>query len=54
MWVVWRIWEGLEERTDQTRGNSEEVGGPELAVQTLEYQGKDLGLDVVVSSGELL
>ena len=27
---------------------------PELAVQALEYQGKDLGLDVVVSSGELL
>lgn len=36
------------------RGNSKEFGWPELARKALECQAKDLGLDVVVSSRELL
>lgn len=47
-----------EERRSQPmtrqRGNSKEFGWPELAVKALECQAKDLGLDFVVSSRELL
>lgn len=58
MWVVGCRWGGEEERKKPAPLTRQEGTVrklvPELAVKALEYQAKDLGLDVVVSSGELL